>query len=120
MLQRQSQDTVDRQTKHDVFKSCYKVCLFVHQRRKWGEKIKGKISRQRYLRLPDARLPNGVVTKVRNAVRGAINKQVNKGHKSQSAVSTNEQSHTFVTADSGCSDPIENICKGKRSAFIKT
>ena len=41
---------------------------------------------------------------------GAINKQVNKGHKSQSAVSTNEQSHTFVTADSGYSDPIENIC----------
>ena len=49
---------------------------------------------------------------------GAINKQVNKGHKS--AASTNEQSHTFVTAYSGCSDPIENICKGKRYAFIKT
>ena len=51
---------------------------------------------------------------------GAINKQVNKGHKSQSAVSTNKESHTFVTAYSGCSDPIENICKGMRSAFIKT
>ena len=33
--------------------------------------------------MPDARLPNGVVTKVRNAVRGAINKQVNKGHRSR-------------------------------------